>query len=107
MDYGIVLTTTQNIEEAKKIAHYLIEKKIAACVNIQPQIVSVYRWKEQIVEDEECLLIIKIKKSCFDEVKTSIISLHSYELPEIIMIPIENGDEDYLNWINSNTTGKI
>lgn len=99
MEYGVIHTTTSNIEEAKVIAHYLTENKLAACANIIPKIISIYSWKENICEDEEFLLLIKTKKSNFDKVKQAIIKLHSYELPEIIMLPIIEGHKDYLDWI--------
>ena len=105
MEYGVILTTTSSIEEAKKVAHYLVENKFAACANIVPKIISIYSWKEDICEDEEFLLLIKTKKSDFDRVKQAIIELHSYELPEIIMLPIIEGHKDYLDWIKESTTG--
>lgn len=103
MEYGLILTTTSSLDEAKRIAGYLVQNKLAACVNIIPKIISVYKWKGQICEDEEFLLFIKTKKGSFDSVKDSILKLHSYELPEVIMLPVENGYEKYLNWIEKET----
>lgn len=100
-DKVIVLTTTGSQEEAKKIARSLIERKLAACVNILPKIQSVYRWKEQIEVSEEFLLIIKTARSRHDEVSAAIRELHSYELPECIALPIESGSAEYLNWIEN------
>lgn len=102
-NYSIIITTTSSIEEAKKLAHSLVENKLAACANIIPKIISVYNWKNQINEDEEYLLLIKTKEKNFEQVKEKIKELHSYELPEIIMIPVQNGLNDYLDWINKET----
>lgn len=103
MEFCLVLTTTSKIEEAKTIAHALVENKLAACVNIVPKIISVYEWKNEVNEDDECLLVIKTKKIDFDDIKKTILDIHSYELPEIIMLPIEAGLDGYLNWIRTNT----
>jgi len=103
MDFCVILNTTPNIEEAKKIAHYLVESKLAACVNIIPQVTSIYSWKEEITEDQECLLLIKTRSSNFKAVKNAIIGLHSYEIPEVIMLPIKKGLKDYLFWLKEET----
>lgn len=103
MEICIVLTTTSCEDEAKTIAHHLVENKYAACVNIIPKIISVYSWKDSICEDEEYLLVIKTKKINFEEVKEVILKIHSYELPEIIMLPIETGFDKYINWIKQET----
>lgn len=103
MDTTIVFCTVSSKEEAKKIAYSLIEKKLAACANIVNDITSVYSWKNEICEDNEFLLIIKTREEKFEELKKEILSLHSYELPEIIMIPITTGLPEYLNWIKKQT----
>jgi periplasmic divalent cation tolerance protein len=99
MNHCIVLCTTSNIDESKKIARILVEQKLAACVNIIPKINSIYAWENNIVEDEEFLLIIKTTKEAFAELKQTIKQNHSYSVPEIIAIDIAAGDENYLNWI--------
>jgi len=103
MDCRIILTTTQDINNAKQIAHGLVQNNLAACTNIIQKAVSVYRWKDSIIEDEECILIIKTRKNLFENVKNFIIENHTYELPEVVMLPIEAGFEDYLFWIKENT----
>jgi len=103
MEYCTIVTNTSNIDEAKKIAHNLVENKLAACVNIIPEIISVYNWKNEICEDKECQLIIKTEKVLFQSVQDTILKLHSYELPEIIMLPIEKGYDKYLDWISKET----
>ena len=93
----VILSTCANMEEAKKIARALVKEKRAACVNIVPRILSIYTWKEEVVEDEEVLLIIKALE--FERVRERIRELHSYEVPEIIALEISEGDEEYLKWM--------
>ncbi|KKS66740.1 MAG: CutA1 divalent ion tolerance protein [Parcubacteria group bacterium GW2011_GWC2_42_6] len=106
MKYAVMLVTSSNLEEAKKIAYSLVENKLAACVNIIPQIISVYSWQEKINEDEEYLLVIKTRRPLFKAVKKKVLELHSYEVPEIIMLPVKEGHKPYLRWIQKETKGK-
>jgi periplasmic divalent cation tolerance protein len=98
-DKLLVLTTAGSEVEAQKIAHALVERRLAACVNIVPKIQSVYRWKESVETAEEFLLVIKTMKSRELSVQSAIRELHSYELPECIAVSIEGGSKEYLNWI--------
>jgi periplasmic divalent cation tolerance protein len=98
-DTRIVLTTTASEEEARKIARHLVERRLAACVNIIPQIMSIYRWQEKIEEAREWLLLIKTTAAAFAQVREAIIELHSYDLPECICLTIEDGSPNYLQWI--------
>jgi len=100
--YSIITTTTRNKESAKKIAKLLVEKQMAACVQIFP-IESIYVWKKKICEENEMLLFIKSKTVLFKEIKTVIKENHSYEVPQIIQIPITDGLGEYLKWINDCT----
>ena len=102
-DARIVLTTAGSPQEAEKIARALVEGRLAACVNIVPQIQSVYRWKDKIEHETEWLLIIKTKTNLFESVADAIKELHSYELPECVMLEVRSGSERYLNWIRENT----
>jgi periplasmic divalent cation tolerance protein len=102
-DARIVLTTAGSPQEAEKIARALVERRLAACVNIVPQIQSVYRWKDKIEQETEWLLIIKTKGNVFESVADAIKELHSYELPECVMLEVDSGSERYLNWIRENT----
>jgi periplasmic divalent cation tolerance protein len=96
----LVLTTASSHEEARKIANALVERRLAACVNILPQIDSIYRWKEKVEEAQEFQLLIKTTESAMESLRDTIQELHSYEVPECIVLPIESGSEKYLNWID-------
>jgi periplasmic divalent cation tolerance protein len=97
--HKLVLTTAGSGEEAQRIASALVERRLAACVNIVPNIESIYRWKEKIEEAHEWLLLIKTTTSAFDRVRDAIKELHSYELPECICLEIEDGSAEYLKWL--------
>jgi periplasmic divalent cation tolerance protein len=98
-DKRIVLTTAGSQEEAAKIARHLVQSELAACVNILPNVTSVYRWKNKVEEDREWLLVIKTTVAAFGQVRQAIADLHSYELPECICLTIEDGSPNYLQWI--------
>jgi periplasmic divalent cation tolerance protein len=98
-DKRLVLTTCGSLDEARSIAHTLVERQLAACVNIVPQIESVYRWQGEVETVTEWLLIIKTTAEVVDRLRTVLSELHSYELPECIEIAIEDGSAGYLKWI--------
>jgi len=98
----IIITTVNTDSAAKKIAQSLIEEKLAACVNIIPSVTSVFRWEGKISAEPELILIAKSEERLFTEIKDKILSLHPYELPEIITVPITNGSKEYLKWIETN-----
>jgi periplasmic divalent cation tolerance protein len=100
MDYIVVLITTPKTEESAKIADKLIREKIAACVNIIPQVNSIFWWENKIDKEDESLLVIKTKKQLLSKLITLVKEIHSYSVPEIIALPIIGGNEDYLNWID-------
>ena len=102
-DYIIVLTTCNSSEIASSIAESLVSNKLAACVNIINGVESVYRWQGKIEHDKEILLIIKTQQSLYSQLEQAIQELHDYELPEIIAVPINTGEKNYLNWIQSAT----
>ena|SRR5580765_5628028 len=102
-DACIVLTTAGSQEEARKIAHALVDQRLAACVNIVPHIESVYRWQGKVESASEYLLVIKTRSGSFDRLSEAIKKLHSYDLPECVMLEITAGSKEYLNWIAENT----
>jgi periplasmic divalent cation tolerance protein len=98
-DKKLVLSTCGSIDEARKLARALVEKQLAACVNIVPQIESVYYWKGKVETSTEFLLLIKTTAGAFDELRDVLMELHSYDVPECIEIAIEDGSAAYLAWI--------
>ena len=97
--YSIIISTFGDKESAKKTAKMLVEQRLAACVQLFP-IESIYLWKDKITEDDEIVLLIKSKTELFEEITTFIKKNHSYDVPEIIQIPITDGLPQYLNWID-------
>jgi len=102
-DARIILTTAGSQEEAAKIAHALVERRLAACINILPQIESVYRWQGKVETAQEWLLLIKTQTEFFERVRDAVKELHSYELPECVMLEVSDGSQKYLDWIAKNT----
>ena len=88
------------------MARALVEKRLAACVNVIPGVRSVYRWKDAIEDEEEVLLLIKTSRALLEELRGEIERLHSYEVPEVIALPIVDGSERYLSWITQELAHK-
>jgi periplasmic divalent cation tolerance protein len=99
-DKIIVLTTCDSGEEARNIARSLVEKRLAACVNLMPGMTSVYRWKGDLEEAAEYLLIIKSRRDLFERLRTELENMHSYEVPEAIALAIVDGSSAYLEWMD-------
>ena len=100
-DIRIVLSTAGSEDEARKIAQHLVQNRMAACVNIVPQVESIYRWQDQVESSREWLLLIKTTAEGFPSVRDAIQELHSYEVPECILLTVEDGAEAYLEWLKS------
>ena len=98
-DKKLVLTTCGSLEEARSIAHALVERQLAACVNIAPQVESIYCWQGKVETATEWLLVIKTTAEACNRLREVLSELHSYELPECIEIAIEDGSAAYLEWI--------
>ena len=98
-----VYCTTESIEEAKRISKILVETKLAACVNLIPEMYSIYQWQGKIEESQEVVLIAKTTTDCFESLKQTIIQHHSYECPCIVALPMIEGNPDFLQWIRSQT----
>jgi periplasmic divalent cation tolerance protein len=105
-DYIVILVTAGSEAEAETIAHALVEERFAACVNIISPMRSIYRWQEKIVDDREWLLVVKTQAERFSVVEARVKALHSYQVPEVVALPILAGAKDYLGWLLSETTKK-
>lgn len=99
--YHVVLVTVSSTSEAKSIAHHVLEERLAACVNLVPKISSIYWWEGKIEECRETLMLMKTRQDKLEELISSIKQLHSYDIPEIISLPLGISSEDYLRWIDA------
>jgi periplasmic divalent cation tolerance protein len=104
--YLQVTTTTETKEQAQTIAQHLVETKLAVCVQITGPITSIYRWKGKVENAQEWLCLIKTRADLYNKVEAAIKSLHSYETPEIIAVPIIKGSKEYLNWLDDELGNK-
>ncbi len=98
-DKRLVISTVADIEEARLIARALVEKQLAACVNMVSGIQSIYRWKDAVEESQEILLLIKTNAGAFPRLRDELKKLHSYEVPEIVCVDVTDGLPAYLEWI--------
>jgi periplasmic divalent cation tolerance protein len=97
----VVLSTCGSEEEAARIAKQLVEGHIAACVNLIPRIRSFYRWRDKVEDSTEWLLVIKTSRGRFEALRTVLEAAHSYELPEVLALPIVDGSPNYLAWLSA------
>lgn len=102
----MVLMTAGSQEEAEQIARALVTELLAACVNVMPGVTSIYRWEGKVERDEEWLLVAKTRSEVLDELIGRVQALHSYDVPEIIALPITKGNETYLRWLDSQVHGQ-
>ena len=98
-DAIVVFITCASVKEADKISGILLNKKLAACVNVLPGIRSKFRWKDKIEKAKEVLVMAKTRKSKFAAIDKEVRRVHSYDVPEIIALPITSGSKNYTNWI--------
>ena len=105
--YVVVFITTATAEEAQRIANILVSSRKAACVNIVPQVHSRFWWQGKIDSADEALLVVKTKAARLDELIGLVKENHSYEIPEIVALPIVGGNPDYLQWLDDETEKKI
>jgi periplasmic divalent cation tolerance protein len=95
----LVLTTVSNEEQAAQLARTLVERRLAACVNIVPGVRSLYRFKGVLEDDREQLLLMKTTRERYEALAAAIAELHPYEVPEVLAVPIERGSASYLSWV--------
>lgn len=103
-DFVVVLTNLPDREAALRLAHELVARRLAACVNVLAECASVYRWRGAVEDAREVPVLIKTRAVRFAEVEAAIRELHPYELPEIIAVPVVRGCDDYLRWVADETS---
>jgi len=95
----LALTTVSSLEEGRKMARTLVERRLAACVNIIPNLRSVYRWQGAVEETDEVLLLIKTEENRLPALEAAIRELHTYDVPEFLVLSVESGSQSYLSWL--------
>jgi periplasmic divalent cation tolerance protein len=102
----VVFMTASSREEAERLADMLVSNELAACVQIMPEMESVYRWQGKVERQREILLIAKTLSSKFEEIEFEVVALHSYETPEIVALPLTAGSRPYLEWLRASVNEK-
>ena len=102
--YSIVLATAPSREVALDLARALVDRRVAACVNVLP-VTSVYRWEGKVHEDDEHMMVIKTRRTHVDDIRDLFDERHPYDVPELVALEVEDGSADYLNWLRSETGG--
>jgi len=100
-DKIVVFSACSTLDEARRIARKLIEERLASCVNLTPGVRSLYRWKGAIEEADECLLVIKSSRDLFERLRIELEKAHTYEVPEVVAVPILAGSPNYMNWLDN------
>lgn len=98
--FQVVLVTAPDQETARQLAHTLLKEKHCACVNLIPQVQSLYHWQGKIQQDQEILMLIKTSKEKYAALEQRISELHPYDTPEVIALDVAQGSQKYLNWIS-------
>ena len=99
MEVNLVLSTAGSLTEGKKIARRLVEEGLAACVNVIPGVFSFFSWEGKLCQEREVLILAKTRKSNNSKIIRKIKELHSYEVPEVLFLPLVGGEEKYLQWV--------
>jgi periplasmic divalent cation tolerance protein len=102
-DAILVLTTLPTADAAAEVAKAVVDEKLAACANILPALRSIYRWEGKIQDENEVLVLLKTRQAQYERLKARILGLHPYEVPEVLAIPVEQGNQPYLDWIARET----
>jgi len=101
-DAIVVFMTAGSVDEARRIGDYLVESHLAACVQILPEVESIYRWQGEVQREQEVLMLAKTSREQFEELEKSVRAIHSYETPEIVAVPMAAISEPYRSWLNDN-----
>jgi periplasmic divalent cation tolerance protein len=103
-DHCLVLSTVASLEDGERVARALVDRRVAACVNVLPGLTSFYRWEGEVQRDEERLLVIKTRTDRFEELRSALVALHPYEVPEVVALPITAGHAPYLAWLDESVS---
>lgn len=106
-DILMVVVTTSNMEEARRISEGVVASRLAACATTIPAVQSIYRWQGKIANEQESMLVLKTTKARLSALEQAIHRMHSYEVPEILAFPITAGSSDYLNWVRKETSESL
>ncbi|ABC80907.1 MULTISPECIES: divalent-cation tolerance protein CutA [Anaeromyxobacter] len=102
-DARVVLVTAPDADAAARLARALVEERLAACGNVVPAIRSIYRWEGSVHDEGEALLVLKTRAARVDALRARVLELHPYQVPEVLVLPVEAGSEAYLAWIAAET----
>lgn len=102
-DFAVILTTVPSEEVGLRVARTLVEERLCACANLVPGVRSIYTWQGKVEDDREILVVLKTRRDLFEKVDARIRALHPYEVPEVVMLPVEAGSERYLAWVGEVT----
>jgi periplasmic divalent cation tolerance protein len=105
-DNIVILSTCATGEEAERLARALVEQRLAACVNVVPGVRSYYRWNDAVESAAECLLVIKSSRELFEDLTGALEKAHSYEVPEVLALPVAGGAAKYMSWLDGNLRNK-
>lgn len=104
-DVRTVLVTAPDKETAERLGRTLVEERLAACANLVPGVVSIYRWSGEVHRDTEVLVIVKTTSARAERVRERVVELHPYEVPEVLVLAVEQGHEPYLDWVRAEADG--
>jgi periplasmic divalent cation tolerance protein len=102
----VALSTVATLADAERIARALVDRGLAACVSLVPGVVSIYRWQGEVQREQESLLVIKTRAEALEPLRAALVSLHPYEVPELVAWPITAGHEPYLRWIDESVPAR-
>jgi len=100
----VVLVTAPDMTTAERLGERLVEERLAACANIVAGIVSIYRWDDRVQRDEEVLIVLKTEQERVEALRERVVTLHPYDVPEVVVLPITGGHVPYLEWLTRSTT---
>ncbi len=104
-DVRTILLSAPDVDTAERLGRALVEERLAACANVVPGVVSVFRWRGEVQREVETLVIVKTVEARVEEVRARVVAMHPYEVPEVLVLPVLGGHEPYLRWVAEEVTG--